>query len=365
VGEEQVARISVIVPVYNALGTLRACLEALGRQADPDYEVIVVDDRSTDGSRELSRELAGRLSFRLVELPFNKGQAVARNEGARVATGGLVAFVGADVTVPEDWLARYRHLLAAHPDVAVFCSGYVVSVGDPPPALFASHEAFFRRQNLPSLELRTTTSANCVMSRRVFDEVGGYPEYYVDATADNRTRKAVAANEDSELGFLIAARGHRIRWTHDNLVRHHFRDTWRAYLKQQLSFSRMGALSVFKFPGMLFTRDLYSGEPIAAQLVVAGLMLVSWAGLLLGTRGLALAGLAQVAGAAVLALIHRRFFSYLGQGMGEYGRWRVLLWMIVARWVWVAGVVAGVRDGCRMRWSLRRGARGPAREARP
>lgn len=349
--------ISVIVPVYNALGTLQRCLEALARQTDPAFEVIVVDDHSRDRSRELARSLCPGLGFRLVELPANKGQAVARNEGARVAVGELLAFVDADVTVPDHWLATYRRLLAEHPEARVLCSGYVVSHGDPPAALFASYEACFRRQNLPSPRLRTTTSANCILARAVFDEVGGYPEYYLTPGPDHAHEKAVAANEDSELGYLIARRGHTILWSHDNLVRHHFRATWSSYLKQQLSFSRVGVLSVFRFPGMLVTKDLYSGEPIALQLAIAGLMLCSLAGVLLGPAGLTVTGLSQAVGLGALAWVHRRFFAWLGDGLGDYGRWRVFLWMVVTRGVWLAGVTLGLVDGARLLLARCRDAR--------
>lgn len=104
-------RISVIVPVHNAHRTLAQCLESLERQTDPGYEVIVGDDQSTDDSREIAKSISERAGFRLVELAVNKGQAVARNEGAKVATGEILAFVDANVVVPDDWLVRYRRLL--------------------------------------------------------------------------------------------------------------------------------------------------------------------------------------------------------------------------------------------------------------
>ncbi len=347
--QAQIPKISVIVPVYNSARTLEICLASLARLADANHEVLVVDDGSTDGSVALAQSLCESAGFTFLSLPCNKGQAVARNHGARRATGTLLAFVDADVTVPETWLTKYRELLAAHADVQVICSGYVVSTGDAPPALFASHEAFFRRLTLPSLHLRTTTSANCIMDRRVFEEVGGYPEYYLDPRADPATQKAAAINEDSELGFLIAEQGHKILWSHENYVRHHFRDSWRAYLRQQFGGARAGVVSVFQFPKILITKDLYAGEPILPQLAVIAAMLAAPLLLPLGLPGLAAAGAIELSGLLFFATFHARFFRYLGDGMGNYGRLRVFLWMLLARVVWLCGVVLGLRDGCRMR----------------
>lgn len=344
-------RISVIVPVFNARRTLAQCLEALQRQTDPGYEVVIVDDHSTDDSREIAKRFVERAGFRLVELSVNKGQAVARNRGAEAATGEILAFVDADVIVPDDWLARHRRLLEEQ-EVDVVCGGYVVSTGDPPAALFASHEAFFRRLSLPSLRLRTLTAANCVMHRRVFEEAGGFPEYYVSAGRNPAKQKAATINEDSELGFIIAEQGREIRWTHDNHVRHFFPDTWRGYLSWQLAASRAGALSMFRFPKMLVTKDLYGGEPIIPQLVVTLMMLLSPLGLLMGGwLGPVVTAAVLAGGLIFFALWHLRFFIYLGtEGMASYSRLRVFGWMLAARVVWVYGVARGIIDGIRMRF---------------
>jgi len=343
-------RISVIVPFHKAQGTLAPCLQSLERQSDPAYEVIIVDDHSPDDSGEIAKAACEKEDFHLIELPVNKGQAVARNEGVKAASGEILAFVDADVVVPDGWLTTYRRLLDES-GADVICGGYLVSKGSAPAALFASHEAFFRRLNLPSPQLRTLTTANCVMYREVFEEAGGFPEYYVDASRNPETQKAACMNEDSELGFIIAGYGRKILWTNDNHVKHLFKDTWRGYLAQQRAASRAGALSVFRFPGMLFTRDLYSGEPIVPQLAVTLLMLLSPLALLpWGLQGLWVMILLLGGGLLFLALYHLRFFFYLGsRGMESYGRHRIFGWMLVARIVWVYGVAQGTLDGIRMR----------------
>src|SRR4030043_799674 len=92
--------ISVIVPVKNAAKTLGECLQALlrqeGFQLNQDYEVIVVDDGSTDESANIAEKLAV-----IVIRQNNAGPAAARNAGPRIARGAWLAFTGADWAPPR------------------------------------------------------------------------------------------------------------------------------------------------------------------------------------------------------------------------------------------------------------------------
>lgn len=96
------ARVSVVVPVYNVEAYLRECLESVATQSFKDLEVIMVDDGSTDGSVAICEEYAARDErFTLVRQP-NGGLGNARNNGARAATGEFLAFLDSD-----DRLARH------------------------------------------------------------------------------------------------------------------------------------------------------------------------------------------------------------------------------------------------------------------
>ncbi|MEX2529299.1 MAG: glycosyltransferase [Gemmatimonadota bacterium] len=112
--------LSVIVPVHNGEATLEESLVAL-RGSDLDaraWELIVVDDASSDSSGEIARTHADRV-VTLTEGPH--GPAFARNRGAETARGDLLAFVDADVVVHGDALARLVSRLTGEPDlVAVF-----------------------------------------------------------------------------------------------------------------------------------------------------------------------------------------------------------------------------------------------------
>jgi GT2 family glycosyltransferase len=93
-------KISVVMPVYNAEATLEECLAKLGQSTFEDFEVVVVDDGSTDRSKEIM----GRFPIRVIPSPGRVGPAAARNLGAQVATGEFLFFVDSDVMVRPDTL---------------------------------------------------------------------------------------------------------------------------------------------------------------------------------------------------------------------------------------------------------------------
>ena len=96
---------SVIVPTHNRISSLKQTLESLFHQDYDDYEIIVVNDGSTDDTDEYLSRLAsqGRISY----LPqSNRGPAVARNLGLEHARGGYIAYTDDDCVVPTNWLRR-------------------------------------------------------------------------------------------------------------------------------------------------------------------------------------------------------------------------------------------------------------------
>lgn len=86
---------SIIIPVYNASALLGRCLDSVRRQTFADYEVIAVDDGSTDDSGRLLDEYANDPRIRVVHQP-NRGQGAARNAALRLAQGEYVLMVDAD-----------------------------------------------------------------------------------------------------------------------------------------------------------------------------------------------------------------------------------------------------------------------------
>ncbi len=96
--------ISVIVPIYNGEKWLREALESLRGQSFRDFEVVMVDDGSTDDSEKICKEFAeSDQRFKLTSQP-NAGVSAARNQGIEMAKGEWIAFMDADDVVPPDAL---------------------------------------------------------------------------------------------------------------------------------------------------------------------------------------------------------------------------------------------------------------------
>src|SRR5215467_993337 len=100
--------VSVVVPTHNRLEVLTQVLSALVRQEGaPPFEVVVVDDGSTDGTAEWLRSRSFDLALRVLTQE-NRGPAAARNTGVAVAAGRWVAFLGDDTVPAVGWLAAHR-----------------------------------------------------------------------------------------------------------------------------------------------------------------------------------------------------------------------------------------------------------------
>ena len=114
--------ISVIVPMYNAEAYVGECLESLMAQTFKDFEVIVIDDGSTDNSsRVVASVSASDARFRLIGQP-NKGPSEARNTGLKIAHGAWIAFIDSDDKVAENYLETLITMVL-ETDAEIACCG--------------------------------------------------------------------------------------------------------------------------------------------------------------------------------------------------------------------------------------------------
>ena len=114
--------ISVVIPAYNAAGTIGRALDSVIAQTHPAREIIVVDDGSTDRTAQIVSEYGGRVEYLYQD---NAGPGAARNAGIRAARGEWIAFLDAD----DEWLphrlALQVDLLGRHPDLAWVTGNYI------------------------------------------------------------------------------------------------------------------------------------------------------------------------------------------------------------------------------------------------
>jgi glycosyltransferase involved in cell wall biosynthesis len=108
-------KFAVVVPTFNRKAVLRQCIEALAKQDYPDFEVIVVDDGSTDQTSEMIVDEFPKVRFLTQD---HRGPAAARNRGVAGARGEIIAFTDDDCVAPRNWLTRLADGYARHPRVA-------------------------------------------------------------------------------------------------------------------------------------------------------------------------------------------------------------------------------------------------------
>jgi glycosyltransferase involved in cell wall biosynthesis len=202
---------SIIVPVWNGGSAFRACLDAMRRSTFSDFELIVVDDGSTDGSDAL----AERAGAALLRTSGRVGPSAARNLGAGTARGEFVFFIDADCEVHPETLERAAKALRADPGLDALFGSY-----DDAPAARALVSQYKNLQHHfvhqhGSPDAATFWSGCGVMRRTRFLELGGF----------DVARYPRPSIEDIELGYRLRKAGGRIRLDKDVQVKHHKRWT--------------------------------------------------------------------------------------------------------------------------------------------
>jgi glycosyltransferase involved in cell wall biosynthesis len=194
-----VAEASIIVPARNAEATLTRTLTAVAAQEAPlEYEVIVVDDGSADGTRAAAQGFEG---VTVLEQPAI-GPARARNRGAAAARGGVLAFLDADCFPVPDWLAAGARALQS----ADLVQGRVLPDPD-------TDFGPFDRSLWITAEIGLYETANLFVTREVFDRVGGFEEWLVPEIG-----KALA--EDVWFGWKARRLGARSAFCAEALAHH-------------------------------------------------------------------------------------------------------------------------------------------------
>ncbi|MGH2108681.1 glycosyltransferase family 2 protein [Aerococcus urinaeequi] len=113
-------KFSIIIPVYNVAPYLEKCLDSLLNQNYNNYEIILVNDGSTDDSLEICKEYESKFSNIIVISQSNQGSGPARNAGMEVAQGDYLYFCDPDDYLAEDFLNHAENYIKSEPELVVF-----------------------------------------------------------------------------------------------------------------------------------------------------------------------------------------------------------------------------------------------------
>jgi GT2 family glycosyltransferase len=227
----QTPRVTVVVCTYNGGRTLAQCLRSLLALDNPDYEIVVVDDGSTDDTRAI---LADFPEVRVIH-QTNQGLSAARNAGLREATGAIVAYTDSDCFADPDWLTHLLYQFQRSGAAAVggpnltpedgrLAACVAAAPGQPVHVLESDQVA----EHIPG--------CNMAFERKALLAVNGFDPTY---------RKA---GDDVDLCWRLQQAGFWIAFAPGAVVWHHRRQGPRAYLRQQAGYGEAEALLRFKHP---------------------------------------------------------------------------------------------------------------------
>ncbi len=213
---------SVVIPVYNGAETLEGCLRSLAAQSlpRPQYEIIVVNDGSTDESARIATAHGARVISQR-----NMGAPAARNAGIVAANGTWIGFTDSDCVCSRTWLESLLRAAQQMPD-AVGAAGKTIGYRSESPAarfvdLMGGLDAIRSLQH-PRFPFAPT--GNVLYRREYLLDVGGFDARYATYDACDLHTRLLRAFRG---GFVYEPRA---------IVMHRHRPTWRAYWRQQFFY---------------------------------------------------------------------------------------------------------------------------------
>jgi GT2 family glycosyltransferase len=210
--------ISVVIVNWNRRDYLRACLESLARQRGAEFEILVVDNGSSDGSAEMARSEFG---VQVIANTNNQGFCRANNQAFAAARGKFIAVLNNDTEAEPDFLAALRRVFDGAPDVGM-AAAKVLVYEDPRRVDKVGHLIYLDGQNrgrgtgeidrgqYDRLEECLWPDGCAAMYRKaMLDQIGGFDE------------DLFMFADDAELGLRARIAGWRCFYTPGAVVRHH------------------------------------------------------------------------------------------------------------------------------------------------
>lgn len=260
---------SVLIVTYNSAAFIESCLNSLQQQTYQDFELIVVDNASTDDSLNCTaRQLPAFSSARLISLTVNRGFAAGNNEALRQASGAYIALLNPDAEASPQWLQSLVTAMKEHPDAGscasrllVHGAGIIDSAGD---GCITTGAGYKRGETEPADRyceagyVFGACGGAALFRRAMLEEIGFFDDDFF------------LIHEDTDLNFRAQLAGWKCFYAPDAVVEHKVRSTIGAGSDTAVYYSLRNALFVLakNMPAQLFLR--YAFQQLVQQ---AGLFL--------------------------------------------------------------------------------------------
>jgi glycosyltransferase involved in cell wall biosynthesis len=233
--------ISVVIPNHNGSKTIGKCLKAVLSSKYDCFEVIVVDDSSSDSSVDIISEFP----CRLIRLEKHAGASRARNTGAKNSSGEIIFFIDADCIVAEDTLSLTQKAIAAQKDTVIGGSYTPLPYDSNFFSVFQS--VFINYFELKRKEPDYIATHSMAIGKSIFEKNNGFPEEFLPII------------EDVEFSHRLRRSGYKLLMAPDVLVRHIFNFTLKKSLRNAFRKSRYWVMY------SLSNKDVFKDSGTASQ----------------------------------------------------------------------------------------------------
>src|SRR3989344_631098 len=311
--------ISVIIPVYNAARTLSNCLDSIFNLDYTDFEVIIVNDCSTDNSLDIAKQY----NVKIINHEKNFGPGVARNNGAKIANGSILAFTDSDCEVPRDWLRKFEDFFKKNQDVAIITGPYSKSVETKFISIF-QHYDISRFQERTSGFINTCTSCNLACKKDIFFEICGFSETWI--------------NEDWRLAFKLPKQ-YKIYWHKENGVAHNYRATFKSYFKQQISWVSTTIMVYLLYPHILIKSASFSKRDVVLDLFFSSLFFVTIPLIFFNFYFLWILIFSFI----ILFLLNLNFLNKIRKEISLKFTVYSIFFVLIRNFIWILGIIKGLK----------------------